>query len=131
MTEIRKLAIDSYNRAFELVIEGDQNQLLEGLELAAASLHLWKQVGTQENEAIGLWLYSRALQKAGAKELAIHAAERSLELAEKDWMIASALEALTRATGDETIKHRAIAAIEAIQDQDDRDIIASQFADLR
>lgn len=131
MTEIRKLAIDSYNRAFDLVIEGDQHQLLEGLELAATSLHLWKQVGTQENEAIGLWLYSRALQKAGAKELATQAAERSLELAEKDWMIASALEALTRATGDEMIKNRAIAAIEAIQDPDDRDIIASQFADLR
>lgn len=134
MSELKDLAAKTYNEAYELVIEGKETDLLPGLELAATSLNLWRRVGTPKNEAIGLWLYSRALQKTGAQQLAIEAATKSLEIAETleiDWMLASALEALARATGDDDVKTRAEKAIAAIADPEDRELIESQFADLR
>jgi hypothetical protein len=133
MSDLRELAKNTYNRAFELVVEGNENDALEGLELAATSLHAWKQVGTKQNEAIGFWLYSRALTKAGASSLATQAARDSLNIAQElnlDWMIASALEALTRATRNIDDARIAKMAIEAIADHEDRALIAGQFADL-
>jgi len=62
MSEILDLAKSTYNRAYELVIVGKPEDLLEGLELAATSLHLWRSVGTEKNVEIGLWVYSSALQ---------------------------------------------------------------------
>jgi hypothetical protein len=128
----------TYSEAYEHVIEGDASKALSGLELAAASLHLWRQVGTAKNEAIGLWMLSRALLKVGARDAAVEAGERSLSIAKEistDWMIASALEALTRATlgtqQHEAYRARAIAAIDSIADAEDREHISSQFADLR
>jgi hypothetical protein len=128
----------TYNLAWELVIEGTEDQALLGLEVAAASLHLWRQVGTTQNEAIGLWMLSRALEQIGAQAAAFKSAQESLALAEDlevDWLIASALEALTRASRG-TSEHsmyfsRAVAAIEAINDPEDRRLFSDQFADLR
>ena len=138
MDELRKTAADTYNRAFELIIEGDQTSLLEGLELAATSLNLWRRVGRENNVAIGLWLYSRALHKAGMQTLAIEAAEESVRLArvsEIDWLIASSLEGLTRASQNErnfiSLRDKTERAISAISDPQDRKLIESQFADLR
>jgi hypothetical protein len=137
MTELLDLAKSTYNRAFDLVVEGSQTDLLDGLELAATSLHLWRQVGTAQNEAIGLWLYSRALHKSGADELAIEAASRGVSIAEMldvDWLYASALEGLTRASQGTTryseLRELTQSAISAISDDEDRSLIASQFADL-
>ena len=137
MNEILALAKSSYNRAFELVVEGDSTVLLEGLELAATSLNLWRQVGTDKNVAIGLWLYSRALGKAGAKALALEAATESVRLAQldgTDWLIASGYEGLARATWATAefanARDRAAEAISNIADPADRALIASQFADL-
>jgi hypothetical protein len=138
MDELRKTAADTYNRAFELIIEGDQTSLLEGLELAATSLNLWRRVGRENNVAIGLWLYSRALHKAGMQTLAIEAAEESVRLArvsEIDWLIASSLEGLTRASQNErnfiSLRDKTERAISAISDPQDRKLIESQFSDLR
>ena len=138
MSEILDLAKSTYNRAYELVIEGKQEDLLQGLELAATSLQLWRSVGTEKNVAIGLWLYSRALQKSGAKELALEAASQCVEIAETlaiDWMLASSLEALARAAQGteqfEEIRNRAIIAISSIKDDKDKTLIESQFQDLR
>ena len=138
MSEILDLAKSTYNRAYELVIEGKQEDLLEGLELAATSLQLWRSVGTEKNVAIGLWLYSRALQKSGARELALEAASQCVEIAETlaiDWMLASSLEALARAAQGteqfEEIRNRAIIAISSIKDDKDKTLIESQFQDLR
>ena len=138
MSEILDLAKSTYNRAYELVIEGKPEDLLEGLELAATSLQLWRSVGTEKNVAIGLWLYSRALQKSGARELALEAASQCVEIAETlaiDWMLASSLEALTRAAQGteqfEEIRNRALIAISNIKDDRDKTLIESQFQDLR
>ncbi len=134
MSELKELAAKNYNEAYELVVEGSPADALLGLELAASSLNLWRQVGTPKNEAIGLWLYSRALLNAGAKDLAVEAAAKCVEIAEIleiDWMLASALEGLARATGSAESKARAAAAIAAISAPRDRELIESQFADLR
>jgi len=138
VSELKELAAKTYNRAFELIVEGDDADLAEGLELAATSLHLWRQVGNEQNWAIGLWLYARALHKAGAQELAIKHALESVKLAEQvgtDWLIASSHEGLARVsqgTADfETRKAAATQAIENIKDAEDRELIESQFADLR
>ena len=138
MSELKELASKTYNRAFELVVEGSQDDLAEGLELAATSLHLWRQVGTEQNWAIGLWLYARALHKAGAKDLAIKHALESVELAEQvgtDWLIASGYECLARVSQGtaefEVRRAKAEQTIKDIKDKDDRELIESQFADLR
>lgn len=138
MTDLFDLAKSSYNRAYELVIEGSADQLLEGLELAATSLHLWRSIGTSKNVAIGLWLYSRALHKSGASELALQAATQCLAISEElgiDWMTASALESLTRCSQGtssfETNRTRAIEAISKISDPEEQALIESQFLDLR
>ena len=138
MSELKELAATTYNRAFELIVEGDEFDLAEGLELAATSLHLWRQVGNEQTWAIGLWLYARALHKAGAQELAIKHAFESVKLAEEvgtDWLIASSLEGLARVSQGtanfETRKAAATRAIENIKDPEDRELIESQFADLR
>jgi hypothetical protein len=138
VSELKELASKTYNRAFELVVEGSQDDLAEGLELAATSLHLWRQVGTEQNWAIGLWLYARALHKAGAQDLAIKHALDSVELAEQvgtDWLIASGYEGLARVSQGtaefEVRRAKAEQAIKDIKDEDDRELIESQFADLR
>jgi hypothetical protein len=138
MDELRKIAADTYNRAFELIIEGDEFSLLEGIELAATSLNLWRRIGRENNISIGLWLYSRALHKADLQSLAIEAAQESVRLArvsDIDWLIASSLEGLTRASQGlpnfETLLTETEQAIDQINDAEDRNLIESQFADLR
>ena len=138
MDELRKIAADTYNGAFELIIEGDESSLLEGLEQAATSLNLWRRIGRENNVAIGLWLYSRGLHKAGMQSLALEAAQESVRLARVssiDWLIASSLEGLTRASQGlpnfASLLTDTKDAIEIISDEEDRKLIESQFADLR
>jgi hypothetical protein len=138
VSELKDLAAKTYNRAFELIVEGDETEIAEGLELAATSLHLWRQVGTEQNWAIGLWLYARALHKAGAQALAIQHALESVQLAEQlgtDWLIASGYEGLARVSqGTPEFESRRASAEQAIKNiagAEDRELIESQFADLR
>jgi hypothetical protein len=138
MSEIRALAIATYNEAYELVFSSAQGNEIAGLELAATSLNLWRRVGTEQNVAIGLWLYSRALGNVGAREGCLKAAKECVTIAESlgvDWLLASALEGLARASNG-TVDfaknvQRAAEAINQIQVPDDRNLIESQFADLR
>lgn len=137
--EIRALAVSVYNAAFEAVDSGE-NSLL-ALELAAASLHLWRKVGNDQNLTIGYWLYSRALVGAGNYLLAIEAAEKSLEHLSKienpaDWLMASAHEGLARALvaaddhrADEVIE-KARQLVANIADSDDRELIQAQFSTI-
>jgi len=134
MDVLLALAKTTYNQAFDLVEAGEG---LKALELAATSLHLWRQVGTDKNVAIGLWLYSRALLGVGAKQAAIEAVTESVRLAKldgTDWLIASGLEGLARATAGtfdfEANRAAAAKAIATIADPEDRQLIESQFADL-
>jgi hypothetical protein len=141
-TETRKLAASTYNEAFEAVESAaSPADALWALELAATSLSLWRRIGTEQNLAIGLWLYSRALVKAGAADLAVIAAKASLAHTENidapaDWLVASGLEGYARALI--AAKHQdaaqaleaARAAVDAIATAADRELIAGQLADL-
>lgn len=139
MDDIRSLAGKTYNEAFEAVEAGDNP--VWAVELAAASLNLWRRVGTAQNLAIGCWLYSRALAKAGAGHLALDAAKNCLHHLENvedpaDWLTASALEGWARAlmaANDERFEHalqEAKRAIAAISDPQARDLIQGQLADI-
>ncbi len=138
--EIRTLAASAYNSAFEAVESGKDHLL--ALELAAASLHLWRRVGDDQNLAIGYWLYSRALIGAHSFGLAIVAAEKSLHHLSlidtpADWLIASVNEGWARAlylAGDlrsEDAIARTKELIAEIADPEDRTLIATQFASLK
>jgi hypothetical protein len=136
---IRKEAIAAYNAAFDAVEAGAD--FLKAIELAAASLYLWRQVGNDQNVAIAYWLYSRALAGAGVGSLAMEAADKSLEHLSKiespaDWLIASLNEGLARAylAAGDVRADAAIAAtaqlIESIEDPEDRALIHGQFVSL-
>ena len=139
MDEIRVMAAKAYNDAFEAV-ESEENAAW-AVELAATSLNLWRRVGNEQNLAIGCWLYSRALAKAGAGALSLSAARNCLTHVDaiedpEDWLKASALEGYARAllaATDERFEQAladAQAAIAAIADEGDRELIAGQLADL-
>lgn len=139
MSEIRQLAANTYNLAFEEV-EAWHNPA-RAVELAATSLNLWRKVGTAKNISIGCWLYSRALSKAGAAMLALEAIRESLQASQEleapeDWLVASALEGYARAlkcAGSPEFQgalDSALRAIDAIKDEADRQLIAGQIADL-
>ena len=139
MDDIRSLAGKTYNEAFEAVEAGDNP--VWAVELAAASLNLWRRVGTAQNLSIGCWLYSRALAKAGAGQLALDVAKNCLHHLENvedpaDWLTASALEGWARAlmaANDERFEHalqEAKRAIAAIADPQARDLIQGQLADI-
>ena len=140
--ETRKLAASTYNEAFEAVENANTPaEAIWALELAATSLNLWRRIGTEQNLAIGLWLYSRALIKAGAPAAALVAAKSSLKHTENidspaDWLVASGLEgyarALVAAKHEEATEAiaKAKAAVDAIADAADRELIGGQLADL-
>jgi hypothetical protein len=136
---LRNEAIAAYNAAFDEVEAGAD--FLKAIELAAASLYLWRQVGNDQNVAIAYWLYSRALAGAGVGSLAMEAADKSLEHLSKiespaDWLIASLNEGLARAylaAGDAKADGAIVATaqlIESIEDPEDRALIHGQFVSL-
>ena len=139
MDDVKRLAAETYNQAFEAVEAGQDPAW--AVELAATSLNLWRRVGTEQNLSIGCWLYSRALVLAGANEAAIKAARASLNHLENidspaDWLVASALEGYARALvaaahADATeALQNAKDAVARIADAQDRTLIAGQLADL-
>ena len=140
--EIRSLAASVYNEAFEAVESvGSPADALWAVELAATSLNLWRRVGSEQNLAIGNWLYSRALVKAGAPDAALTAAKAAIHHTENidspsDWLLASCLEGYARAlvatksaAASDAIA-KAKAAVDAISDAADRELIGGQLADL-
>ena len=142
MTEdlIRKEAITAYNAAFQAVEKGDQQ--LKAIELSAASLYLWRQVGNDQNIAIGYWLYSRALAAAGSGDLAVDAANESMKALARiesphDWLVASVHEGLARALvvakddrADAEITKTA-ALISKIANSEDRALIEEKFSSIK
>lgn len=139
MDDIRSIAAKTYGEAFEAIESGENPAW--GVELAATSLNLWRRVGTAKNLAIGCWLYSRALAKAGAGALSLEVAKNMLHFLDaveepEDWLKASSLEgyarALFAASDDRFSQARtdAVAAVAAIVDEKDRELIGGQLADL-
>lgn len=136
---IRKEAIATYNEAFDLIESGAD--VLKAVDLAGKSLELWRQVGNDQNMAIGYWLHSRAFAAADNGHLAIQAAETSLQHltnieSPADWLIASLNEGLARAylaandsRADEAMKKTA-ELVAKIAEIEDRELIQAQFQTL-
>ena len=103
--ERRRLAVDLFNRTWELMLlpERTSEQDDELLHTAYASRHHWSQVGTVAHAARGEWQLSRVYTVLGRAEPAVHHAERCLAYCEsdpdalEDWDLPYAYEALARA----------------------------------
>jgi hypothetical protein len=141
----RALAVELYNRAWELLaIEArtaDQDDEL--VSAAHASAWHWSRAGTAANAARAHWLCSRVYARLGRGEPAVHHARRANEIVAaggdgfEDWDAAAAAEAMARAlavTGDPAgcaaWKARAVLAVGAITDPEDRAVIEADLATL-
>jgi hypothetical protein len=132
-----------FNRAWQLLDAAPLSREQEEELLAAtfASRHNWYQVGTAENLAIADWQISRVAAVLGYAELALRFAERSLTLAtEHDlgpFVTGFAHEAIARAAAEvddvETFAEhvgRARALLADIEDDEDRDVLAADLAEM-
>jgi DNA-binding transcriptional MerR regulator len=141
----RKLAADLFNHTWTLLERTDRTpeQVDEMIHSAHASRYHWGEVPDREavHLARGEWQCSRVYAVLGRAEPALWHARRCLEIneaaANADWDIASAYEAMARAymaTGDTTQaatwKAKAVAALDAIADPDDREIVEGDIATL-
>jgi len=141
----RALGVALYNHVWTLLETADRTpaQVDEMIHSAHASRFHWSRAEGSEpvNLARGEWQCSRVYAVLGRGEPALWHARRCLAINEDngsaDWDIASAYEAMARATlvaGDAAAaadwKAKATAALDGIADQDDRDIIEGDLATL-
>ncbi len=134
-----------FNRTWDLLeVEGrtdDQDDEL--IDTAHASAWHWRQVGHAANAARGHWLCARVYAVLGRGEPAVHHARRATEILAaggegiEDWDLAAAAEAMARALvvsgdldGAREWKARAVAALEAVKDAEDRSVIERDLATL-
>jgi DNA-binding transcriptional MerR regulator len=143
----RELAVALFNHVWSLLEVAGRSpaQIDELIHAAHASRFHWSRAdGAQAvNLGRGEWQCSRVYAVLGRGESAVWHARRCLAYAEtpgggqEDWDVASAYEALARAhavAGDAAAalewKSKAVAALEGIADQDDRDVIEGDLATL-
>jgi hypothetical protein len=136
----RRLGKDLFNHTWTLIDKPDRTpaETDEVIHAAHASAWHWSRVGTLANAARGEWQIARVYSTLGRAEPALWHARRCLELAEAaveadvadDWDVPAALEGLARAqavAGDlaaaEATRARAHAALSAIADPEDRQLI--------
>lgn len=136
----KKLAVDLFNRTWELMDKNDRTaEDDERMALAAqASLYHWSVFGEPVNLARGHWQVARAYSVLKRAEPALHHARRSLEICQaggiRDFDLAFAHEALARAwaiAGDAEKSQEHIAAArkaaEAIAKPDDRNYFLAEL----
>lgn len=141
----RALGTALFNHTWTLLEQRDRTpaETDEMIHAAHASRFHWSRAAGAEtvNLARGEWQCSRVYAVLGRGEPALWHARRCLAYDEAagagDWDIAAAYEALARASavaGDPLAaadwKARAIAALDGIADQDDRDLIEGDIATL-
>jgi len=136
-------AIAAFNRAWELIESTERSPADDDEMLAAAfaSRYLWESVGGDEQRAVGDWQIAHVASRLGYTDLALSRAARALERVEQngwtDWRLASCYEGMARAyasAGDvaEYEHWQALAkqVIKTIEDDEDRELIASQLASI-
>ena len=144
----RRLGKDLYNDTWTLIETADRTpeQADEMLFATHASSYHWaKGGGTLANAARGHWQIARVYSTLGRGEPAVWHARRCLQLAEaaatagvaEDWDLAAALEGLARAqavSGDRAAAAATVvearAALEAIADPEDRELIEQDLSSL-
>jgi DNA-binding transcriptional MerR regulator len=140
----RQLGIDLYNATWTLLEKPDRSpaETDEMIHRAHASRWHWGRVGTAVNVARGEWLCARVYSTLGRGDAALWHARRCVEIHEgatdrEAWDLPSAYEAMARASfiaGDDAAgnawKARALEAVSAISDADDREVIEQDLATL-
>jgi DNA-binding transcriptional MerR regulator len=142
----RQLGVDLYNSTWGLLEKPDRTaaETDELIHRAHASRWHWARVGEAVNLARGEWLCSRVYATLGRGEPALWHARRCVEIneglaagARESWDLPAAYEAMARASyaaGDPASgalwKAKAHAALDEINDADDREPIAQDLATL-
>jgi DNA-binding transcriptional MerR regulator len=139
----RRLGADLFNLVWTLLELPARTpaQTDEMIHAAHASRHHWTLGGEPANLSRGEWQCSRVYAVLGRGEPALWHARRCVELCEehglRDWDLASAYEAMARASGvagdaaaAATWKSRATAALDSIADPADREVIEGDIATL-
>ncbi len=139
----RRLGKELYNRVWTLLETADRSpeQTDEMLHAAHASRYHWTVGGEPAHRARGEWQCSRVYAVLRRGEPALWHARRCVSLCEEhglaDWDRAAAYEAMARASsvaGDKVEariwKDRATAALAAIADPEDRELIESDLATI-
>jgi len=145
----RRLAKDLYNHTWSLLETADRTpaQVDELIASTHASAYHWMHAdGTLANAARAHWQIARVYSTIGRGEPALWHGHRCVELAEAavaagvadDWDMAAALETLARAqavAGDiaaaRATQARASAALDAIADPEDREVIETDIRSLQ
>ena len=138
----RYLAVDLYNHTWTLLEDTSTPERQDAVvHCAHASAWHWSRVGTAQNRAIAEWQLSRVYAVLARPEPALHHAQRAHDLAQEvgdvPWLVASAYEALARAyavAGDRDEarrwRDRAIEALDAVDDPEDRAVVEGDIASL-
>jgi hypothetical protein len=140
----RKLAVDLFNRAWELMQQADRTAAEDDelLHVAHASRYHWMAPGTTINAARGEWQCSRVYAVLGRVEPALHHARRCLELVREaddadDWDEPVAHEALARAyalAGDSAAARREIELAREgavkIAEAEERELVLADLASI-
>lgn len=139
----RTLAPRAFNHAWGLLDADSLTQEQEEEMLAAtfAQRHHWYEVGTPRNRAIADWQVSRVAAVLGYADLARRFGERSLELSFQHdlgpFLTGFAHEAIARSAAyvddvDTFTEHLELAraALAEIEDDEDRDVLASDLAEM-
>lgn len=139
----RALAVELFNRTWELIAKPDRSQRETDLMIhsAHASRLHWEEIGSPANHARGEWQVSHVYAVLGRGEPAMFHARRCLEICEQngiaDWDLAYAHEAVARAArldGDEAMSVRHLwLAQEAggqINEPDDGEAFLADLTDL-
>lgn len=139
----RQTAAQLFNHCWDLLEASPRtaDQDADLLGSAFTSRHLFQAVGGPAQWITGDWMIARAAGAVGYGDLAVAYALRAFEAAQapdtEDWLVASAAEGVARAYGDandDTHRDewvaRAQSLVSEIADPENRDLIASQLAEV-
>jgi len=136
-----RIAVDLYNAAWDLLDSPDRSADDDDrvLAMAFASRWHWSKDGGDTQLAIGDWFIGHVAAQVGLADVAMRFSSRALErvvAAETGgWLLASVYEGMARASaaaGDGPGRDRYVAlateALGAVDDPDEREVIAEQLA---
>jgi len=141
----RALGIGLFNRTWDLLGMEHRTPAQDDdlIDTAHASAWHWRHVGNAANLARSHWMCSRVYSVLGRGEPAIHHAQRANEVLAaggdgiEDWDAAAAAESMARAlavsgdlAGAAEWKGRAVTALEAVADPEDRAVVEGDLATL-